>query len=80
MNSPFDSTSPKEVPVPCPGAKRAISVSGHINAAAGAIGFVALTRTAIPNSQAANVRADEVGGGTAANWSIQGKVLCADVQ
>jgi hypothetical protein len=80
VKSAYDSTSPKWVYPYCPGTKRAISVSGYAVPSYNAIGQVALTEAWIVDNDHAEVRADEIGGGTAANWHLEARVMCADVQ
>jgi hypothetical protein len=79
LQSASDSTSPKILFPSCPG-KRAISASGYISNSAGSVGLVALTEVYVAGVNVAAVEADEVGGGTASNWSLLAGVTCADVQ
>jgi hypothetical protein len=46
----------------------------------GAVGYVALTQEFVTGNNAAVVEADEVGGGTAWNWTLSATLVCADVQ
>jgi hypothetical protein len=79
-DSANDSATPKILNLVCPGTKRAISVGADIGMGLGSVGFVAVTEAFITGNNAAVVRADEVGGGTASNWSLNANVACAAVQ
>lgn len=76
----MDSITPKILMPSCPGTKRTISVTGEISHTGGAVGFVALTQIYRVGNNAGFIRADEVGGGTGANWQLLATVLCATVQ
>jgi hypothetical protein len=80
LDSASDSVTPKILNPICPPPKRAISVSASVLSSAGAVGFVALKQAFILGQDGAVVEADEVGGGTASNWSLHAKLLCANVQ
>jgi hypothetical protein len=75
--SPTDSTNMKSLSQTCPGNKRAISASGMVIQPLGS--EVALKQVWVNGTNQAIVEAEEVVS-TASNWTLQARVLCADVQ
>jgi Collagen triple helix repeat (20 copies) len=80
LESASDSGSPKTLWPSCPGNKRAISAGGAVVPDPGAVGFVVLTQVFVETDNAAKVQAEEIGGGTPSRWTLQARVMCADVQ
>jgi Collagen triple helix repeat (20 copies) len=78
VQSANNSTTPEILYPSCPGDKRAISAGGYLYP--DVPGSVALTDVFVLSNNSAQVRADEIGGGTASNWVLDASVVCADVQ